>query len=103
MEYRRLGHTGLKVSSLCLGAMTFGRETSAQESYRMLDCFKEAGGNFIDTANVYSAGTSEEILGRWLAASSRTLSLQKPCALPDAPQKTAARIAPATVFIEPHW
>jgi aryl-alcohol dehydrogenase-like predicted oxidoreductase len=51
--------------------MTFGRETSEEESYRMLDRYREAGGNFIDTANVYSAGTSEEIVGRWLARQNR--------------------------------
>ncbi|HJR80019.1 MAG TPA: aldo/keto reductase [Anaerolineales bacterium] len=66
MQFRYLGRTGLKVSELCLGAMTFGRESSEEVSYQMLDCFVEAGGNFIDTANVYSRGVSEEILGRWL-------------------------------------
>lgn len=66
MQYRYLGKTGLKVSELCLGAMTFGRETPENESYELLDCFVAAGGNFIDTADVYSAGTSEEILGKWL-------------------------------------
>jgi aryl-alcohol dehydrogenase-like predicted oxidoreductase len=71
MDYRYLGATGLKVSELCLGAMTFGRESSEDESDAMLDRFVEAGGNFIDTANVYSAGTSEEILGRWLAGKKR--------------------------------
>ena len=54
MDYRFLGKTGMKVSELCLGAMTFGRETSEEDSYRMMDCFVDAGGNFIDTANVYS-------------------------------------------------
>jgi aryl-alcohol dehydrogenase-like predicted oxidoreductase len=71
MKYRYLGRTGLKVSELCLGAMTFGRETTEEDSYRMLDCFVEAGGNFIDTADVYSQGVSEEILGRWLAGKRR--------------------------------
>ena len=66
-----LGNTGLKVSELCLGAMTFGRESSRKESYRILDRFIEAGGNFIDTANVYSNGLSESILGRWLKERSR--------------------------------
>lgn len=66
MQYRYLGRTGLKVSELCLGAMTFGRESSEELSFQMLDRFVEAGGNFIDTANVYSHGLSEEILGRWL-------------------------------------
>lgn len=66
MNYRYLGKTGLKVSELCLGAMTFGRESSEDESRRMLDRFVDAGGNFIDTANVYTRGVSEEIVGRWL-------------------------------------
>jgi aryl-alcohol dehydrogenase-like predicted oxidoreductase len=66
MDYRYLGRTGLKVSQLCLGAMTFGRESTEEVSFQMLDRFVEAGGNFIDTANVYSQGISEEILGRWL-------------------------------------
>jgi aryl-alcohol dehydrogenase-like predicted oxidoreductase len=68
MEYRFLGHTGLRVSELCLGAMTFGRQNEAteEESYAMLDRFVAVGGNFIDTANVYSTGISEEIVGKWL-------------------------------------
>lgn len=66
MEYRRLGNTGLRVSELCLGAMTFGRETAEELSYEILDRFVETGGNFIDTADVYSLGVSETILGLWL-------------------------------------
>jgi aryl-alcohol dehydrogenase-like predicted oxidoreductase len=71
MNYRYLGKTGLKVSELCLGAMTFGRETPEEESYGMLDRFVAAGGNFIDTADVYSRGLSETILGRWLKGKQR--------------------------------
>jgi len=66
MEYRFLGKTGLKVSELCLGAMTFGRETTEETSFQMLDRFVAVGGNFIDTADVYTRGASEEIVGRWL-------------------------------------
>ncbi len=66
MEFCYLGRTGLKVSELCLGAMTFGRETSERDSHKILDQFVEAGGNFIDTADVYIQGASEEIVGRWL-------------------------------------
>jgi aryl-alcohol dehydrogenase-like predicted oxidoreductase len=71
MQYRYLGRTGLKVSELCLGAMTFGRESTEEESYQMLDRFKAVGGNFIDTADVYSEGLSETILGRWLRQQNR--------------------------------
>jgi aryl-alcohol dehydrogenase-like predicted oxidoreductase len=64
MEYRRLGKTGLMVSELCLGCMTFGRETDEGDSREIVSRFLEAGGNFIDTADVYSKGVSEEITGR---------------------------------------
>ncbi|MDX2163137.1 MAG: aldo/keto reductase [bacterium] len=66
MNYRYLGKTGMKVSEICLGAMTFGRESSEAESIAMMNAFAEAGGTFIDTADVYSRGLSEEIVGRWL-------------------------------------
>ena len=72
MKYRQMGKTGLRVSELCLGAMTFGRETMETDSIQILDRFIEAGGNFIDTADVYSAGKSEAILGRWLKGKTRT-------------------------------
>ena len=66
MNYRFLGKTGMKVSELCLGAMTFGREADEALSHQMLNHFVAAGGNFIDTADVYTRGASESILGRWL-------------------------------------
>lgn len=71
MEYRFMGRTGLRVSELCLGAMTFGRESTEDESIRMMDRFVEAGGTFIDTADVYGQGISEEIVGRWLKTKKR--------------------------------
>jgi len=71
MNYRQMGKSGLRVSELCLGAMTFGRETTETDSFQILDRFVEAGGNFIDTADVYSEGISEEILGRWLKGNPR--------------------------------
>jgi len=67
MEYRLLGRSGLAVSRLCLGTMTFGNETDLAGAFAQLDAFVEAGGNFIDTADVYSKGVSEEIIGAWLA------------------------------------
>jgi aryl-alcohol dehydrogenase-like predicted oxidoreductase len=65
-EYRRLGDSGAIVTNYCLGAMTFGAESSEAVSHQLLDAYVEAGGNFVDTADVYSAGVSEEIVGRWL-------------------------------------
>jgi len=64
VEYRRLGDTGLMVSELCLGCMTFGREADEEASKDLVARFLEAGGNFVDTADVYSKGISEEITGR---------------------------------------
>ncbi len=70
MEYRTLGSTGTVVSTQCLGTMTFGAESSEEVSQAQLDRFVERGGNFVDTADVYSRGVSEEVIGRWLAARS---------------------------------
>ncbi len=71
MRYRLLGRTGLRVSELCLGAMTFGQEwgwgASREESRRIFDAFAEAGGNFIDTANRYTDGTSEKFVGEFIS------------------------------------
>src|SRR5579859_6560440 len=68
MEYRTLGSSGCAVSSLCLGTMTFGAETDEAGAHAQLDRFAEAGGTMVDTADVYAAGRSEEIIGRWFAA-----------------------------------
>ncbi|MCS6845888.1 MAG: aldo/keto reductase [Caldilineales bacterium] len=75
MEYRKLGRTGLKVSELCLGTMQFGWTADEATSWAIMDAFVEAGGNFIDTADIYSrwapgnpGGVSEEIIGRWMKA-----------------------------------
>lgn len=67
MDYRTLGRSGCAVSNLCLGTMTFGAESSAEVSHSLLDTFLDAGGTLVDTADVYSAGVSEEIIGRWFA------------------------------------
>jgi aryl-alcohol dehydrogenase-like predicted oxidoreductase len=73
MEYRRLGNTGLQVSEICLGTMQFKWTTDEATSYAVLDAFSEAGGNFIDTADIYSrwaeglqGGEAETIIGAWL-------------------------------------
>lgn len=67
MKYRKLGNSGAIVSVLSLGTMTFGAEADEATSHKILDDFAAAGGNFIDTADVYSRGISEQIVGRWLA------------------------------------
>ncbi|MCR1160269.1 MULTISPECIES: aldo/keto reductase [Micrococcaceae] len=67
MQYRTLGNSGAVVSNYALGTMTFGAEATEETSHAILDNYVAAGGNFIDTADVYSAGTSEEIIGRWLS------------------------------------
>ena len=66
MQHRILGRTGVKVSPLCLGTMNFGGRSDAAESFRVLDQYIELGGNFIDTANVYNDGRSEQIIGDWM-------------------------------------
>jgi aryl-alcohol dehydrogenase-like predicted oxidoreductase len=75
METRKLGRTGLKVTPLCLGTMQFGWTANENESFAVMDAFVEAGGNFLDTADVYSrwiegnpGGVSEQIIGRWMKA-----------------------------------
>ena len=67
MEYRSLGRTGVQVSILCLGCMNFGGSTEPEESYPIIDRALEAGINFLDTANVYSRGRSEEVVGEALS------------------------------------
>ncbi len=86
MQYQKFGHTGLNVSRLCLGTMTFGLQTSEDVSRTILDTAADAGVNFIDTADVYplggdetQAGHTEEIVGRWLAgAASASSSRRRP-------------------------
>ncbi|MDB5983907.1 MAG: NADP-dependent oxidoreductase [Pseudomonas sp.] len=68
MTYRILGQSGLRVSTLTLGSMMFGDQTSTEESLRIIDKAWDQGVNFIDTANVYSAGRSEEIVGEAIAS-----------------------------------
>jgi aryl-alcohol dehydrogenase-like predicted oxidoreductase len=68
LPFRLLGNSGVKVSSLCLGTMTFGSEADETISRQIIDRYLDAGGNFIDTADVYSRGLSEEIVGRALGS-----------------------------------
>jgi len=73
MKHVPLGNTGVEVSALCLGTMYFGSLTDEVTSFQILDCYVEAGGTFLDTANIYAGwvdgfvgGESETLLGRWL-------------------------------------
>src|SRR4051812_41536370 len=70
MRYKVLGKSGLKVSELCLGTMTFGEDwgfgATREECKKQFDLFSERGGNFIDTANVYTNGTSEKLVGEFV-------------------------------------
>ena len=72
MRYKLLGKSGLRVSELCLGTMTFGDDwgwgAPKEESRKIFDAFAEAGGNFIDTANNYTNGTSEQFIGEFTKA-----------------------------------
>src|SRR5438034_9356077 len=89
MRYRLLGPSGLRVSELCLGTMTFGTDwgwgADEDECRKIVGRFAEAGGNFIDTASNYTDGSSEEIVGRatatdrdrWVIATKYTLSLDR--------------------------
>ncbi|SDH49770.1 aryl-alcohol dehydrogenase (NADP+) [Leifsonia sp. 98AMF] len=67
MDLRNLGNSGTIVSEFALGTMTFGAEADEQTSHAILERYLDAGGNFIDTADVYTTGASESIIGRWLA------------------------------------
>jgi aryl-alcohol dehydrogenase-like predicted oxidoreductase len=71
MNYQLLGRSGLRVSDLCLGTMTFGEDwgwgTAKEEARKIYDAFREADGNFIDTANLYTNGTSERFVGEFIA------------------------------------
>jgi len=87
MRYKLLGNSGLRVSELCLGTMTFGEDWgwggSVEECRKMFEIFGAAGGNFIDTANLYTNGTSEKIVGdlirsdrdRWVLATKYSLNM----------------------------
>lgn len=74
MEFRNLGRTGVKVSALCLGTMMFGRRTNEADSTAIIEHALGAGINFIDTANAYSAGESERIVGNALAKAGKRAS-----------------------------
>lgn len=86
MQYVKFGRTGLRVSRLCLGTMTFGLQCDEAQSRSILNAAAEGGIDFLDTADVYplggdtkSAGTTEEILGRWLTGKRHNFVLATKC------------------------
>ena len=86
MEYRALGKTGLKVSKICLGTMTFGNQTAEPEAFAIMSAAAEAGVNFIDTADVYplggdlsTVGHTEQIVGGWLSGKRQNFVLATKC------------------------
>lgn len=92
MEQRRLGRTGLAVSRLCLGTMTFGLQSDEETSRQILDSAAAAGVNFLDTADAYplggsleTVGRTEEILGRWLAGQRDGYVVATKCVMPTGP------------------
>jgi aryl-alcohol dehydrogenase-like predicted oxidoreductase len=82
MEYRTLGKTGIQVSKLCFGTMSFGREADQETAAAMFHRCREVGINFFDTANVYSAGQSEEMLGKLIQGSREELVITSKFSFP---------------------
>lgn len=93
MEYKLLGKSGLRVSELCLGTMTFGEDWgwggSKDESRAVFEIFAEAGGTFIDTANIYTNGSSETITGELIKSDRDRFVLATKYSLPDNPVSPA--------------
>src|SRR5262244_2110870 len=86
METKRMGRTGLKVSEICLGTMTFGRQCDEATSFAIMDTAVEMGVDFFDTADVYpvgggldTVGRTEEIVGKWLKGKREKIVLATKC------------------------
>ena len=92
MKIRNLGKTGLRVTELCLGTMTFGNQSDRKTSFQILDKAYEAGINFVDTADVYplgkdfkDAGKTESIIGEWIKGKRDELVIASKCFMPTGP------------------
>lgn len=92
-----LGATDLDVFPLCLGGNVFGGRADEQQSFAVLDAYAKAGGNFIDTANIYTGGASEEVVGRWMASrgNRETIVLATKVGMGERPGLSPQRIAEA--------
>jgi aryl-alcohol dehydrogenase-like predicted oxidoreductase len=84
MQYRQLGRSGLKISPICLGTMMFGGPTDEATSSRIVAKAREAGINFIDTADAYNGGKSEQVVGRAISNSRHA-----GCSRPNSPTRSA--------------
>lgn len=100
MKVKRLGRTGLKVTEICLGTMTFGYQCDEQASFRIMDSAADLGINFIDTADVYpvpvsleSAGRTEEIVGNWLRGKRDDFVLATKCRMQMGPRPNDAGLS----------
>ena len=92
MEHKKLGRTGLKVSRLCLGTMTFGNQCDIKQSHQILDYALESGISFLDTADIYPAngiaediGETERIVGQWIGPKRNDVVLATKCFAPTGP------------------
>ena len=89
MDYRMLGRTGVKVSQLCFGTMSFGGDADAAEAARMYHACREAGINFFDTADQYNGGRAEEILGGLMREEREDLIVATKCFNPASADRNA--------------
>ena len=85
MRYVNFGKTGIRVSEVCLGTMTFGKEANEAASVAIMNRAKEAGINFFDTADIYNKGITEEIVGRWLGPHRKDIVLASKVHFPTGP------------------
>ena len=97
MEKRTLKGTNIDVSRACLGTMTFGKQADEKSAATMLDMALDAGVNFVDAANVYNAGASEEILGRILEGRRNRVVLASKVGIKVGDDDSSAGLAPQTI------
>ena len=101
MNYRQMGRTGLKVSEVCLGTMTFGHGTEEDEAIKIVDLAFDAGVNFFDTADAYSNGVSETMLGNALAGRRRDVVVATKFFNPMGPAPTTRACRACTSCTQP--
>ena len=108
-HYVTLGRSGLRVSPLCLGTMTFGEDfgwgSSVEESQQIMDRYIDAGGNFLDTANFYTASHSEKIIGDHIGRHERTIATaasKVAATIPAPSQRTSFRPRPSRASSNHH-